>query len=126
MFFSVTCPVILPSVFGSTLQIQVLMDTINNEENDLDAEFRKTLCIIKQYIPYITNKQHIYCYRIWLEKLSQVDNSQKQERNIYLNELSRQIQSGALEAPFTVTPPQGTLPPLQQFQWQCKVTFNKF
>lgn len=88
---------------------------------DLDAEFKKTLCIIKQYIPYINSKDHIYCYRIWLEKLSLVDDSQKQERNAYLNELSRQIQSGVLEAPFTVTPPSGRLPPLQQFQWQCRV-----
>lgn len=106
------------------MQIQVLMEAgVENYEQakELDAQFRKTLCIIKQYIPYITNKHHIYCYRIWLEKLSQVDSAQKQLRNLYLLELKRQIQKGILEAPFIVLPPTGQLTNLMEFQWHCKV-----
>lgn len=96
---------------------------VENDEKvkELDAQFRETLCIIKQYIPYITNRHHIYCYRIWLEKLSHVDSTQKQLRNLYLLELKRQIQKGILEVPFTVLPPTGKLTNLKEFQWHCKV-----
>lgn len=85
----------------------------NEAPGDLDAEFKKILCIIKPYIPYIADKRFIHFYRIWLERLSRIDTSEKQLRNAYLKELSRQIQAAVLEPPFTAPPPVGQLPPLK-------------
>lgn len=93
-------------------------------DRELDQQFKKTLCIIKQYIPYITNKEHIEAYRIWLEKLSQLDSSQKYQRNLYLQELKMQIQTRTLKAPFTTPPPAGKLVNLQEYQWHDRVKEN--
>lgn len=90
-------------------------------QNILDLEFRKILCVIKPYIPCITNKSYIYYYRMWLERLSRMGPAEKQDRNVYLQELSKQIQAGALEDPFNVLPPDEPLPSYEQFRWQCKV-----
>lgn len=92
------------------------MDSKSDDEDTdktLDVEFRRILRVIKIYIPCIMNINYLTSYRIWLEKLSEIDSSEKEERNRYLLELGRQIQDGVLEAPFTQPPLRGPLPPFK-------------
>lgn len=77
----------------------------------LDGEFRRILRVIKPYIPCIMNNEYLTSYRLWLEKLSGVGPSEKEERNRYVMELCYQIQDGILEYPFTQLPTDGPLPP---------------
>lgn len=78
------------------------------DEDSLDAEFKKLLCIIRQYIPYINSNSCLSQCRLWLEKLSSTEND-KESRNWYLGELCRQIQANRLQPPFTDAPPSGCL-----------------
>ncbi|KAF2893308.1 hypothetical protein ILUMI_12864 [Ignelater luminosus] len=92
------------------------MDSKSDDEDidkKLDVEFRRILRIIKIYIPCIMNLNYLTSYRVWLEKLSEIDSSEKEERNRYLLELCRQIQDGILEVPFTQPPLRGPLPPFE-------------
>lgn len=78
------------------------------DQDSLDAEFKKLLCIIRQYIPYINSNSCLSQCRLWLEKLSSTEND-KESRNWYLGELCRQIQANRLHPPFTDVPPSGCL-----------------
>lgn len=93
----------------------------SSSQKALDAEFRRTLLVIKPYIPYVNN-EYITHYRIWLEKLS--DESHKKERNVYLRELKKQIENGVLEEPFRSPPPPGPLPAFRDMLWEVKVRNN--
>lgn len=93
-------------------------DSRSSSQRALDAEFRRTLLVIKPYIPYVKN-DHILNYRIWLEKLSLETN--RKERNYYLKELQKQIEKGVLEEPFCCSPPLGPLPHFHDLLWEVKV-----
>lgn len=96
----------------------------SKSQKNLDAEFRRILRIIKPYIPYINNNDYITQYRLWLEKLSHVDYSEKRERNRYLQELLKQIEAGVLEEPFCKKPLPGPLIPYNQALKKFKVFFS--
>lgn len=85
------------------------------DEDSLDTEFKKLLCIIRQYIPYINSNSCLSQCRLWLEKLSNTE-SDKVTRNWYLEELCRQIQANTLQPPFTDAPPSGCLPKEEKSQ----------
>lgn len=93
-------------------------DSRSSSQKTLDAEFRRTLLVMKPYIPYVNN-EYITNYRIWLEKLSQ--EKKKKERNVYLRELQKQIENGVLEEPFCCHPPSGSLPHFHDLLWEVKV-----
>lgn len=93
----------------------------SKSQKTLDAEFRKILRIIKPYIPRIDNNEYINQYRLWLERLSEVCPSEKEERNVYLQELLKQIEACSLDIPFTEKPKPGPLLPFKQLYWECKV-----
>lgn len=80
----------------------------SQEQDKLDNDFRRILCVIKEYIQYINSNHQLSLYRSWLEKLSTV-NDEKVERNMYLLELARQVKSNRLLPPFDHHPPSGSL-----------------
>ncbi|XP_050308847.1 centrosomal protein of 112 kDa-like [Anthonomus grandis grandis] len=81
---------------------------------NLDIEFKELLCIIRQYIPRINSNAYLMQCRVWLEKLS-TTTANKECRNVYLAELSRQIQANKLLPPFNEAPPTGDLKNLTRF-----------
>ncbi|KAK5641278.1 hypothetical protein RI129_009825 [Pyrocoelia pectoralis] len=98
------------------------MDTNHESQasRELDDEFRRILRIIKPYIPCIMNNSYLTSYRLWLEKLSMADVTEKKERNKYIIELCYQIQDGILEFPFTELPGDGPLPPFSMDYYGTK------
>lgn len=75
---------------------------------DLDVDFKKILCVIRQHIPYINSNVYLMQCRVWLEKLSS-RTVNKKLRNLYLTELCNQIQANKLMLPFNENPPVGDL-----------------
>lgn len=84
-----------------------------DQQDDLEVEFKKILCIIRQHIPQITSTQYLLQCRFWLEKLS-TSNQDKALRNFYLAELCKQILTNKLLPPFNEAPPAGKLTVLCQ------------
>uniref|UniRef100_A0AAR5QEG8 DUF4485 domain-containing protein n=1 Tax=Dendroctonus ponderosae TaxID=77166 RepID=A0AAR5QEG8_DENPD len=84
-----------------------------DQQDDLEVEFRKILCVIRQHIPHISSTRYLLQCRFWLEKLS-ASNQDKVLRNFYLAELCRQIQANKLLPPFNEAPPNGKLTELCQ------------
>ncbi|KAF7266570.1 hypothetical protein GWI33_020078 [Rhynchophorus ferrugineus] len=84
------------------------MDLKRENNEDLDVQFKEILCNIRERIPFINSNAYLFQCRIWLEKLSspRVD---KTLRNIYLEELYKQIQNNRLSPPFNEAPPPGSL-----------------
>ncbi|XP_057659799.1 uncharacterized protein LOC130896049 [Diorhabda carinulata] len=80
------------------------MENISKTENNrLDFEFRQILCLIKQFIPYVTSGFNLSLYSCWLEKLSS-PSIDKAVRNNYLIELAKQIKDNTISAPFDRKP----------------------
>ncbi|XP_018335238.1 interaptin-like [Agrilus planipennis] len=108
--------ILLASYFFVLFFLTYTLSKMNaaSDKKVLDGEFRKILAIIKPFIPCVTNNHYLMMYRIWLEKLSDVDDIEKLERNRYLTELCSQIQAGVLEEPFTEMPFDGILLPFDK------------
>lgn len=76
----------------------------------LDEHFKQTLTYVRTYILNLRSVKEAHLCRIWLDKLNTT--SQRNLRNEYLLELSRQLRIGTLEGIFKTEPPNGLLTPL--------------
>lgn len=86
----------------------------------LDEHFKRTLRHVKPYILNLRSAKEAYLCKIWLDKLSSTI-SQRNLRNEYLLELSRQLRTGTLEGIFKTQPPHDSLMPLPS---SCHAVFR--
>ncbi|XP_039289760.1 centrosomal protein of 112 kDa-like [Nilaparvata lugens] len=77
-----------------------------------DADFKSGLVKIKPFILDLQKQEHVYLCRIWLEKLIKSEHSERELRNIYLEELCKNVQNNDLAAPFDKSPTDGPLQPI--------------
>lgn len=77
----------------------------------LDEHFKRTLMHVRTYISNLKSVEEAHLCRIWLDKLNTTV-SQRNLRNEYLLELSRQLRAGTLEGIFRTEPPNNLLMPL--------------
>lgn len=82
-----------------------------DSDEQLDLEYLKILRLMKPYITCIMNNHYVELIRVWLEKLSSRELSNKIERNKYLTRLGKQIEDGVLDVPFLEPPADGALQP---------------
>ncbi|XP_067214521.1 putative leucine-rich repeat-containing protein DDB_G0290503 [Linepithema humile] len=77
----------------------------------LDEHFKQILTHVRPYVLNLTSVDEAYLCKIWLDKLNSTI-SQRNLRNEYLLELSRQLRAGILEGIFKTRPPNDLLIPL--------------
>ncbi|KAL6254943.1 hypothetical protein P5V15_014285 [Pogonomyrmex californicus] len=77
----------------------------------LDEHFKRILTHVRSYISNLRSIEEAHLCRIWLNKLHS-SITQRNLRNEYLLELSRQLKTGTLEGIFKIEPPNDLLPPL--------------
>jgi len=77
----------------------------------LDEHFKRILTNVRPYVLNLASVDEAHLCKIWLEKLNSTI-SQRNLRNEYLLELSRQLRAGALEGIFKTQPPDDLLMPL--------------
>lgn len=84
-------------------------------KEQVDVEYLKILRLMKPYIMCIMSNEYVQMIKLWLDKLGGRDYPNKQERNKYVKELGIQAEEGVLRLPFTVEPPEGELPPYEEW-----------
>ncbi|XP_077266390.1 uncharacterized protein LOC143899740 [Temnothorax americanus] len=77
----------------------------------LDEHFKQSLTHVRTYILNLRSVEEVQLCRIWLDKLNSTV-SQRNLRNKYLLELSRQLRAGTLEGIFRTEPSSSLLTPL--------------
>lgn len=82
----------------------------DNRDEQLDLEYLKILRLMKPYITCIMNNDYVQLIRLWLEKISNQNFANKEDRNKYLKQLGKQIEDGILNVPFIEEPPEDALP----------------
>ncbi|XP_039312804.1 uncharacterized protein LOC105202939 [Solenopsis invicta] len=80
----------------------------------LDEHFKRTLTHIRTYVLNLNSVEETHLCGIWLEKLNSTI-LQRNLRNEYLLELSRQLKAGTLAGIFKTKPPNDLLMPLPSF-----------
>lgn len=77
----------------------------------LDEYYKRILWDVRPYISNLKSAEDAYLCKIWFDKLNATI-SQRNLRNEYLLELSRQLKAGKLEGIFRTKPPDDLLLPL--------------
>lgn len=75
-----------------------------------DEHFKRILTHIRPYVSNLTSVDEAHLCKIWLDKLNSTP--QRNLRNEYLLELSRQLRAGMLQGIFKTQPPNDLLMPL--------------
>ncbi|XP_019696843.1 uncharacterized protein LOC109503586 [Harpegnathos saltator] len=84
----------------------------------LDEHYKRTLMNIRPYISNLKSLEEAHLCKIWFDKLNATI-SQRNLRNEYLLELSRQLKAGTLEGIFKTQPPDDLLMPLSSRHAVC-------
>uniref|UniRef100_A0A0A9W0C0 DUF4485 domain-containing protein n=1 Tax=Lygus hesperus TaxID=30085 RepID=A0A0A9W0C0_LYGHE len=75
---------------------------------NLDEEFKAGLNVLRPFILRLSSVEDAKLTRLWLEKLHEAVDERKL-RNIFLRELTDQVQCGKLRFPFNKPPPMSPL-----------------
>lgn len=81
-----------------------------NHENELDAEFKRYLKIMRPYLGQLDDQNTIDVCEKWIQRLTNCSDSEKIARNKYIFYLCYQLARGQLEKPFIDSPPNDSLP----------------
>lgn len=97
------------------LSVYIIMPKIKERDEQealkLDEYYKRTLLSVRPYISNLKSLEEAYLCKIWFDKLNATI-SQRNLRNEYLLELSRQLKAGTLEGIFRTQPPDDLLKPL--------------
>lgn len=97
------------------LSVHITMSKIKERDEQealkLDEYYKRTLLNVRPYISNLKSLEEAHLCKIWFDKLNAAI-SQRNLRNEYLLELSRQLKAGTLEGIFKTQPPDDLLIPL--------------